>query len=151
MGQVITQVDAFTNERFSDNPASTCVLARPALEQWMQGLAREMSLLETVFLFPPWRGGRLRPAVVAQKIAVVFYGHATRAGVHVLCEGAHLQVEGHHQPESDGEDVAAWCDEELVSSVEEEAVRCHDAGGFESDRAYLVSTLIVYVGIRHDQ
>ncbi len=50
MGQLITQVDAFTDRPFAGNPAAVCLLAAPASEQWMRDVAREMNLSETAFL-----------------------------------------------------------------------------------------------------
>ena len=38
------QVDAFTNERFSGNPAAVCLLREARDEKWMQSVAAEMNL-----------------------------------------------------------------------------------------------------------
>ena len=53
----IFQVDAFTDAAFTGNPAAVCLLDRAADPRWMQQLAAEMNLAETVFLFPPQDGG----------------------------------------------------------------------------------------------
>ena len=50
MSQAFTQIDAFTAEPFKGNPAAVCVLERPQEESWMQKVAQEMNLSETVFL-----------------------------------------------------------------------------------------------------
>ena len=49
MGIRISQVDAFTNQKFAGNPAAVCVLSQPAEESWMQNVAAEMNLSETAF------------------------------------------------------------------------------------------------------
>ena len=53
MPLAIVQVDAFTAKPFAGNPAAVCVLpsARDAI--WMQNVAREMNLSETVFVQKP--------------------------------------------------------------------------------------------------
>ena len=39
VGQLITQVDAFTNTSFGGNPAAVCILSEPGNVQWMQQVA----------------------------------------------------------------------------------------------------------------
>jgi PhzF family phenazine biosynthesis protein len=80
----IVQVDAFTSEPFSGNPAAVCVLPEPRDATWMQHVAREMNLSETAFLVARADGFDLRwfsPAV-----EVDLCGHATLASAHVLWE-----------------------------------------------------------------
>src|SRR5437773_1189295 len=60
MAQKIYTVDAFTEEPFRGNPAGVCILPAPREEQWMQKVAREMSLSETAFLYPKENGFALR-------------------------------------------------------------------------------------------
>tara|TARA_A100001037_G_scaffold300757_1_gene328910 strand:- start:194 stop:1000 length:807 start_codon:yes stop_codon:yes gene_type:complete len=91
VGQVITQVDAFTSERFGGNPAAICLLAEPAPDAWMQALAREMNLSETAFLVPRPDGFDLR--WFTPNVEVALCGHATLASAHVLWEDAHLKVD----------------------------------------------------------
>ncbi|HKH46899.1 MAG TPA: PhzF family phenazine biosynthesis protein [Thermoanaerobaculia bacterium] len=82
-------VDAFTERPFGGNPAAVCLLpeARPA--EWMQLVAREMSLSETAFLHPAedgeWNLRWFTPA-----IEVELCGHATLASAHVLWETGRL-------------------------------------------------------------
>ena len=45
----ISQVDAFTDRKYSGNPAAVCILSEPADERWMQDVAAEMNLSETAF------------------------------------------------------------------------------------------------------
>ena len=69
MSLTITQVDAFTSEPFSGNPAAVCLLPAPVDAAWMQRVAREMNLSETAFLVRR-EVRRVRPALV----------HARRGG-----------------------------------------------------------------------
>jgi PhzF family phenazine biosynthesis protein len=84
----IVQVDAFTNQPYSGNPAAVCVLPEPASEQWMRDVAREMNLSETAFLTPENGGYRLR--WLTPSVEVDLCGHATLASAHVLWEDGHL-------------------------------------------------------------
>ncbi|MGH7481003.1 MAG: PhzF family phenazine biosynthesis protein [Longimicrobiales bacterium] len=85
MPQRIVQVDAFTGERFTGNPAAVCVLEGPADEDWMSDVAREMNLSETAFLHASENGGwALR--WFTPRVEVDLCGHATLAAAHVLWE-----------------------------------------------------------------
>ena len=88
MGVKILQVDAFTDEPFSGNPAAVCIMGEARDEAWMQAVAREMNLSETAFLSERADGFDLRwftPTVEAD-----LCGHATLASAHVLWEEGHL-------------------------------------------------------------
>jgi PhzF family phenazine biosynthesis protein len=78
-----TQVDAFTSEPFSGNPAAVLVLEAPLSPAAMQRIAAEMNLSETAFTGRTEAGGRwlrwFTPAV-----EVPLCGHATLATAHVL-------------------------------------------------------------------
>ena len=84
----IVQVDAFADRPFAGNPAAVCVLPRPAPEDWMRDVAREMNLSETAFLTPEGDGFRLRWFTPAAEVDLC--GHATLASAHVLWEDGHL-------------------------------------------------------------
>jgi PhzF family phenazine biosynthesis protein len=84
----IVQVDAFTAKPFAGNPAAVCVLQKPADEQWMRDVAREMNLSETAFLVPQNGGYGLR--WLTPSVEVDLCGHATLASAHVLWEDGHL-------------------------------------------------------------
>lgn len=88
MGQKIVQVNAFTNTRFTGNPAAVCVLEAPADEHWMQAFAREMNLSETAFLYPRADEYHLRWFTPTMEIDLC--GHATLASAHVLWEDGHV-------------------------------------------------------------
>ena len=84
----ISQVDAFTSEPFSGNPAAVCVLAEPHPARWMQQVAREMNLSETAFLHRRDDGFLLRWFTPTDEVDLC--GHATLAGAHVLWTEGHL-------------------------------------------------------------
>ena len=93
----IYQVDAFTNEPFTGNPAGVCVLSEPKDDTWMQNVAREMNLSETAFLLRQPDGFRLRWFTPA--VEVELCGHATLASAHILWETgllAHQESERFH-------------------------------------------------------
>jgi PhzF family phenazine biosynthesis protein len=88
MGQIITQVDAFTNQPFAGNPAAVCILPTPQDDAWMQNVAQEMNLSETAFLVRKDDGFQLR--WFTPTVEVPLCGHATLASAHVLWLEAHL-------------------------------------------------------------
>lgn len=88
MGQIITQVDAFTNKPFAGNPAAVCVLSSPGDDAWMQNVAQEMNLSETAFLVKQDDGFNLR--WFTPTVEVPLCGHATLASAHVLWSQGHL-------------------------------------------------------------
>jgi len=88
MPQTIVQVDAFTDQAFSGNPAAVCVMREPPAEWWMQEVAREMNLSETAFLIAHEDGFDLR--WFTPTVEVDLCGHATLASAHVLWEDEHI-------------------------------------------------------------
>lgn len=91
MGDKIIQVDAFTNQPFSGNPAAVCILPREHSAEWMQNVAQEMNLSETAFLLKQEDGYSLRWFTPA--VEVELCGHATLASAHVLWEMDYLKRE----------------------------------------------------------
>ena len=87
----IYQVDAFTDTRFSGNPAGVCILPIPADEAWMQNVAMEMNLAETAFLYEQEDGFNLRWFTPAAEVELC--GHATLASAHVLWEAGYLEID----------------------------------------------------------
>jgi len=81
-------VDAFADRAFAGNPAAVCLLTEPRDAEWMQSVAREMSLSETAFLHPQDGGWSLRWFTPA--IEVELCGHATLASAHVLWQSGRL-------------------------------------------------------------
>jgi PhzF family phenazine biosynthesis protein len=98
MGLPIVTVDAFTDVRFSGNPAAVCVLP-PGKDDagWMQKVAREMNLSETAFLRRRGvRGGGAGAKSFDLRwftpvVEVDLCGHATLASAHVLWEEGHAK------------------------------------------------------------
>ncbi len=84
MPQIIYQVDSFTTQPFSGNPAGVCLLSEAAPEEWMQAIAREMNLSETAFLTPQVNGYALRWFTPLKEVRLC--GHATLASAHILWE-----------------------------------------------------------------
>ena len=83
------QVDAFTAEPFSGNPAAVIVLATPREPVWMQHIAAEMNLSETAFLHRRADDGfDLRWFTPTTEVALC--GHATLASAHALWESGQL-------------------------------------------------------------
>jgi PhzF family phenazine biosynthesis protein len=91
MGQIITQVDAFTNTPFTGNPAAVCILPTPKSDDWMQKVAQEMNLSETAFLLKQEDGYSLRWFTPTTEVPLC--GHATLASSHVLWSQGHLSVD----------------------------------------------------------
>jgi PhzF family phenazine biosynthesis protein len=90
MAQRITQVDAFTDRRFSGNPAAVCVLHEPRGSDWMQDVAAEMNLSETAFALRLDGPGRFNLRWFTPNSEVDLCGHATLATAHVLWEEGHV-------------------------------------------------------------
>jgi PhzF family phenazine biosynthesis protein len=90
MGLRITQVDAFSNQPFSGNPAAVCVLSEPVDERWMQDVAAEMNLSETAFARRLADGSRHSLRWFTPRSEVDLCGHATLATAHVLWEEGFL-------------------------------------------------------------
>jgi PhzF family phenazine biosynthesis protein len=84
----ILQIDAFTDQPFSGNPAGVCILERPADERWMQNVAMEMNLAETAFVHRIEGGWSLR--WFTPTVEVDLCGHATIAATHALLETGKL-------------------------------------------------------------
>jgi PhzF family phenazine biosynthesis protein len=78
------QVDAFTQDPFSGNPAAVCLLTQSQPDSWMLALAAEMNLSETAFLLPEGEDWRLR--WFTPKTEVSLCGHATLASAKILFE-----------------------------------------------------------------
>jgi PhzF family phenazine biosynthesis protein len=90
MAQRISQVDAFTDRRFSGNPAAVCVLAEPRDPRWMQDVAAEMNLSETAFATRLDGTARFNLRWFTPNTEVDLCGHATLATSHVLWEEGHV-------------------------------------------------------------
>jgi predicted PhzF superfamily epimerase YddE/YHI9 len=76
------QVDAFTSEVFSGNPAAVCILDSWLEDKILQGIAAENNLSETAFLVRNDQGFDLRWFTPVTEVALC--GHATLASAFVL-------------------------------------------------------------------
>jgi len=88
----IYQVDAFTDERFSGNPAAVCKLQEWLPDETMQKIAAENNLAETAFVVEKNQNFELR--WFTPTVEVDLCGHATLASAYVFKE--HL---GYHSNE----------------------------------------------------
>ncbi len=78
------QVDAFTSQPFSGNPAAVCILDEELSSEVMLKIAAEMNLSETAFVGPPDGDGARKLQWFTPKVEVPLCGHATLATSHVL-------------------------------------------------------------------
>lgn len=78
------QVDAFTEEPFSGNPAAVLLTSADSDPQWMLNVAKEMNLSETAFVYPQSEKFHLR--WFTPQTEVDLCGHATLSAAHVLWE-----------------------------------------------------------------
>lgn len=80
----IYQVDAFTTEPFTGNPAGVCILREPVSEQLMQNIAAEINASETAFVLHDDSLFRIRYFTPSKEVPLC--GHATLSSAHVLYE-----------------------------------------------------------------
>ena len=78
----ILQVDAFTDQPFSGNPAAVCLLETRQNDAWMQSVANEMNLSETAFVSECEDEFDLRWFTPTSEVELC--GHATLAAAHAL-------------------------------------------------------------------
>ena len=78
----IFQVDAFTNNLFSGNPAAVCLLDNWLSDEVMQSIALENNLSETAFLIKKKDKFFLR--WFTPKVEIDLCGHATLASAHII-------------------------------------------------------------------
>jgi trans-2,3-dihydro-3-hydroxyanthranilate isomerase len=67
--------DVFTSQPLQGNQLGVFVDGRPFSSEEMQRLAREMNFAETVFLFPPDKGGDVRVRIFTPGAELAFAGH----------------------------------------------------------------------------
>lgn len=78
------QVDAFTDQPFSGNPAAVCLLMEDLPDDVLQAIAAEMNLSETAFVGPADLDGVRHLRWFTPTVEVPLCGHATLASSHVL-------------------------------------------------------------------
>lgn len=80
----VYQVDAFTDQPFSGNPAAVCYLMVPRDDEWKQQVAMEMNLSETAFFSALEGNGKFELRWFTPTAEVYLCGHATLATAHVI-------------------------------------------------------------------
>ena len=87
----IFQVDAFTDKKFSGNPAAICLLPKghEKTDLWMQSVAEEMNLPETAFA-EEIEGFHYSLRWFTPTTEVKLCGHATLATAHILWSEHHI-------------------------------------------------------------
>ena len=88
----IYQVDAFTDQIFSGNPAAVCPLDFWPADELLQQIAAENNLSETAFFKK--RGDLFEIKWFTPVAEVELCGHATLAAAHILFN--HLHFKGDH-------------------------------------------------------
>ncbi|MDE3156489.1 MAG: PhzF family phenazine biosynthesis protein [Acidobacteriota bacterium] len=78
----IYQIDAFTDQLFTGNPAAVVVLTEWLAPDVMLAIAQENNLAETAFVLP--RGPEFHIRWFTPEVEVDLCGHATLASAHVL-------------------------------------------------------------------
>jgi PhzF family phenazine biosynthesis protein len=78
------QIDAFTNQLFSGNPAGVCILEKWLPDEILQKIAFENNLAETAFFVPEKDHFRLRWFTPILEMDLC--GHATLAAAHTIYE-----------------------------------------------------------------
>jgi PhzF family phenazine biosynthesis protein len=100
MSQKIYQVDAFTSEVFSGNPAAVCPLKEWLSDEVMQKIANENNLAETAFYVK--NGEQYEIRWLTPAVEVDLCGHATLAAAFILFnhEGYDEEIIYFHSPRS---------------------------------------------------
>lgn len=90
----VYQIDAFTKEPFSGNPAAVCPLEKWLPDDVMQKIANEMNLSETAFFVPkPGTDGEYDLRWFTPTVEVELCGHATLASGHVVLNRLNKDLE----------------------------------------------------------
>ena len=118
----IFQIDAFTDQLYSVNPAAVCFLDQLDDDVWMQNVATEMNLSETAFPAPQKNGYHLRWFTPAFEVDLC--GHATLASAHALWESGRLPHDKIVQFQTRGSTLTAarrrnWIELDLPSEIAE--------------------------------
>ncbi len=82
----VKQINAFTSELFSGNPAGVVIDAQGLSDHTMQLIAREMNFSETAFILPATSKADLQIRWFTPTTEVPLCGHATIASFHALAE-----------------------------------------------------------------
>lgn len=77
-------VDCFTSVALEGNQLAVFTDAREIPEELLQGIARELNLSETVFVYPPEGDGHVRIRIFTPRTELPFAGHPTLGTAFVL-------------------------------------------------------------------
>jgi trans-2,3-dihydro-3-hydroxyanthranilate isomerase len=84
--------DVFTDTPLAGNPVAVFTDARELENEEMQGLAREMNLSESVFVFPAEAEGHARIRIFTPSVELPFAGHPTLGTAFVLAQPMQLDL-----------------------------------------------------------
>ncbi|MDC5855391.1 PhzF family phenazine biosynthesis protein [Vibrio europaeus] len=84
----IYQVDSFTSQPFTGNPAGVCITQEPLEESLMYSIAEEMAVSETAFLTL----SNMQLRWFTPKVEVALCGHGTLAVAHILAQKGALSI-----------------------------------------------------------
>jgi len=92
-GLHIHQVDAFTEERFSGNPAGVVLDAETINEDMMRKITREMNLSETAFVLPSSKADFRIRYFTPTGHEVSFCGHSTVGALYMLAHEKRMGIQ----------------------------------------------------------
>src|SRR4030081_4118356 len=99
----VHQVDAFTRERFTGNPAGVVLNADGLSEAQMLAIARELNNADTAFILAPENSEYgVRARFFTPRTEVGFVGHATVAVHYVLSRGARASADPRRKAKAGG-------------------------------------------------
>jgi PhzF family phenazine biosynthesis protein len=90
----IHQVNAFTDERFSGNPAGVVFDAEQLEEQIMKKIARELNLSETAFIFPSDKADLKLRFFTPSGHELNFCGHSSVGALYMIARERKYAIEG---------------------------------------------------------
>ena len=108
----IFQVDTFTTELFSGNPAAVCELESWLPDQKMQSIAMENNLSETAFFVKQAEDFFIR--WFTPTVEIPLCGHATLASAHVLWQELSLSEKMIRFHTKTGDVLSVFCDNDII-------------------------------------
>ena len=130
----IFQVDAFTDRKFSGNPAGVCILPKGHEQTaiWMQSLAEEMNLPETAFA-QEIEGSHYSLRWFTPTTEVKLCGHATLATAHILWSEGHISKTETIRFATLSGELKVACDDSLISLdfPQQDTSECKEPIGLE--------------------
>ena len=90
-------LDVFTDRMFGGNQLAVFTDARGLDDATMASLARELNLSESVFVFPPEKGGTRKVRIFTPGSELPFAGHPTVGTAHLLAAIGEVPLNGKHE------------------------------------------------------